>query len=187
MTRLFGLALAGLFLCSVPAQAQNARVYGMRGLFGGAAAYSWGVDDAVKKMVKATGGSGVVSPWWRSSQIAAQAIADYKKSKKPIILVGHSLGANEISKVAATLQRAGVPVAAALYYDPTPTVRCVPRNVKVAVSWRRTAPLNLGGGYIRSCGQAKVQNINVQTTHTALDDHPQVHAGSVRIAQEAVK
>jgi hypothetical protein len=187
MIRLLALALAGVFLCSVPAEAQNARVYGMRGLFGGVAAYSWGVDEAVKKIVKATGGSGVVSPWWRSNQIAAQAIADYKKSKKPVILVGHSMGADRISVVAAQLERAGVPVAAALYYDPTRTVRCVPRNVKVAVSWRRTAPLNLGGGYIRSCGQVKVQNINVQTTHTALDDHPIVHAGSVRIAQEALK
>jgi hypothetical protein len=186
MIRLLALASAGVFLWAIPAEAQT-RVYGMRGLFGGAAAYSWGVDEAVKKIVKATGGSGIVSPWWRSSQVAAQAIADYRKSKRPIILVGHSLGANEVSDVAATLARAGVPVAAALYYDPTPTVRCVPRNVKVAVSWRRTAPFNLGGGYIRSCGKSKVTNINVQTSHTALDDHPQVHAGSIRIAREATK
>jgi pimeloyl-ACP methyl ester carboxylesterase len=187
MIRLLALASAGVFLWAGAAEAQTVRVYGMRGLFGGVAAYSWGVDEAVKKIVKATGGSGVVSPWWRSQQIAAQAIADYRKSKRPVILVGHSMGADRISSVAAQLERAGVPVAAALYYDPTPTVRCVPRNVKVAVSWRRTAPLNLGGGYIRSCSGAKLQNINVRTTHTALDDHPQVHAGSVRIAQEAVK
>ena len=57
------------------------------------------------------------------------AAAQYKKDRKPVFLLGHSLGGNEVSDVAHCLKAKGVPVAFVFYYEPTPFVSCVPVNV----------------------------------------------------------
>ena len=52
--------------------------------------------------------------------LADQATADYKAGKEaPIILIGHSLGADSVMEMAAYLGRKGVPVALAVPFDCT--------------------------------------------------------------------
>src|SRR5215472_15185115 len=52
--------------------------------------------------------------------LAEQAAADYKAGKEaPIILIGHSLGADAVMEMAAYLGRKGVPVALVVPFDGT--------------------------------------------------------------------
>lgn len=158
-------------------------LYVMRGLFGGQGfRFSTGVDEAAKKAAAQYGLAYHVKSWRTSNWMCEQAASQYKQDRKPVFLLGHSLGANEVSDVAHCLKAKGVPVAFAFYYDPTPLVRCVPDNVKFATSWRRSFPLDLGGGHIRRCnGSGKdIANIKVKTRHTVLDDLPSVHDATLR-------
>ena len=177
------LAGGGLYLAAPTPPEPTGNLYVMRGLFGGKGAwFSYGVDVAADKAAKEYGLKTVVSSWRSSAAMCEMAIANYKKDRKPVYLLGHSLGGNEVADVSHCLNKAGVPVTFAFFYDPTPFVKCVPDNVKFATSWRRSFPFDLGGGYIKRCnGSGKdISNITVQTRHTTLDDLPSVHNATLR-------
>lgn len=176
-------AAAGAAYLLAPGQEPSGHLYVMRGLFGGAGfQFSRGVDMAADKAAKAYNLSTTVKSWRTSAGMCELAADTYKKDKKPVFILGHSLGANEVSDMAHCLKAKGVPVAFGFYYDPTPFVACVPDNVKFATSWRRSFPLDLGGGSIKRCDGSKkdIANITVQTRHTVLDDLPSVHAATLK-------
>jgi hypothetical protein len=185
------IAAAGGIYLATPAQKEVAgHLYVMRGLFGGNGfEFSRGVDVAAEKAAKALNLEATVKSWRTSNWMCESAASQYKKDRKPVFLLGHSLGANEVSDIAHCLKGRGVPVAFALYYDPTPFVACVPDNVKFATSWRRSFPLDLGGGTIVRCnGSLKdIANITVQTRHTVLDDLPLIHDATLRRIEIALK
>jgi hypothetical protein len=157
-------AAAGAAYLLAPGAEPAGHLYVMRGLFGGAGfEFSRGVDVAADKAAKAYNLSTTVKSWRSSAGMCELAAAQYKKDRKPVFVLGHSLGGNEVSDVAHCLKAKGVPVAFAFYYDPTPFVACVPDNVKFATSWRRS-----------------FANITVQTRHTVLDDLPSVHAATLK-------
>ena len=187
MKRFLCAALGAAFLLPVQAHAYDARMYGLRGLLGGALAFSRGVDTALEK-AKAHNVRTYIKPWYRWREFAATAKANYRIDGLPVILIGHSLGADAVSWIAEDLRAAGIPVAAAFYYDPTRNVRCVPNNVQVALGWRRTAMLNLGGGRIAPCPgfAGDIERFDVHTTHTHLDDAQAVHAETVKRVGDVV-
>lgn len=158
-------------------------LYVMRGLFGGDGfEFSRGVDVIAAKAAKQYGLEIIVKSWRTSGYLCDTAIANYRKDRKPVYLLGHSLGADEVSDIAHCLAKVGIPVAFAFYYDPTRLVSCVPDNVKYATSWRRSFPLDLGGGSIGRCNPKlkNIANITIQTRHTVLDDLPLVHDGTLK-------
>jgi hypothetical protein len=174
---------AGVYALAPSSSEPTGHLYVMRGLFGGAGfQFSRGVDVVADNAVEAYGLTKTVSSWRSSSWMCETAAAQYKKDRKPVFVLGHSLGGNEVSDMAHCLKGKGVPVAFAFYYDPTPFVACVPDNVKFATSWRRSFPFDLGGGYVKRCnGSTKdIANITVQTRHTVLDDLPSVHAATLK-------
>lgn len=181
-------ATAGGAYLLMPSKHPDAHLYVMRGLLGGKGfEFSKGVDTAAAKVAKAYNVKTTVTSWTQAQALCDAAKANYKKDGKPIILLGHSLGANNVSKVARCLGK--IPVAFALYYDPTPFVGCVPSNVKYATSWRRSFPLDLGGGTIKRCdGSTKnTANITVRTRHTVLDDLPSIHDATLKRVGIAIK
>jgi hypothetical protein len=195
MYRRFAALLVGAFLLascgqdnvpqrlSTEPELPGGHMYLMRGLFGGdGMEYSRGVDTIAAKSKKEYGLDVTVKSWRTSDYLCQVAIANYRKDGKPIYLLGHSLGANEVSDIAHCLAKYGIPVAFAFYYDPTPFVACVPDNVKFATSWRRSFPFDLGGGTISRCNPRtkNIANITVQTRHTVLDDLPLVHDGTLK-------
>src|SRR5574343_961837 len=174
------VAAAGGVYLATPAKSPEpaGHLYVMRGLFGGAGfEFSRGVDKAAEKAAKAFNLSTTVKSWRTSYGMCELAYDNWRKDGKKVFLLGHSLGANEVSDVSICLKGRGVPVAFAFYYDPTPFVACVPDNVKYATSWRRSFPFDLGGGTIRRCNGSRkdIANITVKTRHTVLDDLPSVH------------
>lgn len=189
------LALAGVFLLclsniqSHAAPKYEARMYGMTGLLGRAAGFSLGVDTAMSKAVKAYP---TIKTYprthWQKRAVFETVKANYKRDKLPIILVGHSLGADAVSDVAGWLKADGIPVAAAFYYDPTPFVACVPTNVQAALGWHNIAPLQLGGGAIEKCPGFKgdLEDTPLYEAHINIDDDPKVHADTVRRIGEVI-
>lgn len=176
-------AAAGSIYLFSPSPEPSGHLYVMRGLFGGGVtAFSTGVDAVADKAANAYGLKITVKSWRTSEYLCETAKAQYRKDKKPIFLLGHSLGANEVGDIAHCLNKESIPVSFAFFYDPTPFVSCVPDNVKFATGWRRSFPLDLGGGTIARCSPKtkNIANITVQTRHTILDDLPSIHDATLK-------
>ena len=155
----------------VEAQARNldtnAQIVLMRGL---ANVFSRGMDEMSERLTGMGFAPRLINH--RGWQNAADAIAqDYRGGNRaPIIIIGHSLGANAGFRLAQRLQGQNIPVAYLAVFDPTEQ-RAVPGNVEVFVNFY----LNRTGRPARfsaSRHKSKV-NINLSTspgmTHTNID------------------
>lgn len=102
-------------------------------LRGGANIFSTGMDEIADKLTplgvdaRSTGHSS-----WQ--QVAAEAEQRYREKRQPIIIVGHSFGANAAILVAAELGKHNVPVALVVTFDPTAVMQA-PANVKWFVNF----------------------------------------------------
>jgi thioesterase domain-containing protein len=125
---LLGSALSG------PAHARSvhgssAHVYLLRGIFN----VSVGLDALADKL-RRTGVAATVYGHDEEGTVAAEALQQYQSgSARPIILVGHSLGAGAAISVARRLGTSGVPVALVVLLDPVSSA-AVPSNVGRAVN-----------------------------------------------------
>jgi hypothetical protein len=94
----------------------SAHVYLLRGLLN---IFSLGMDTLAEEL-KGRGVDATVHGYGDWQTLADQAAADYKAGKEaPIILIGHSLGADSVMEMAAYLGRKGVPVALVVPFDGT--------------------------------------------------------------------
>src|SRR5215472_1814606 len=107
-----GIAVA--FAASPGAAQPRAHVYLLRGLLN---VFSLGMDSLAEEL-KGRGVDATVHGYGEWQTLADQAAADYKARKEaPIILIGHSYGADAVMEMAAYLGRKGVPVALAVPFD----------------------------------------------------------------------
>lgn len=124
--------------------------------------------------------------WYNAGYVSRYIINNYYKQKHPapIILVGHSLGANEQIKVARNLNAAGVPVALLVTVDAV-SQTIVPPNVKEALNVYKPGYVPMFSGLkLRAVDPQKtrIQNINTNTlkgvyvNHFTLDKDPVVQA-----------
>src|ERR1700724_262349 len=111
-----------LALGSMPAMAQSvagtARGHGylLRGLMN---IFSLGMDSLAEELSK-RGVYATVSNHSEWQSLADQAASNYKVRKEdPIILIGHSLGADAVMQMAAYLNRKNIPVALVVPFDGT--------------------------------------------------------------------
>ncbi len=80
--------------------------------------------DTLAEQLKRRGVDASVDNYAEWQTLADRAAADYKAGKEaPIILIGHSLGADAVMEMAAYLGRKGVPVALAVPFDGTKSFR----------------------------------------------------------------
>lgn len=183
---MFGASGTATYLVSQK-PAYEADMHGYTGLLGRVMRFSTGVDTAMARVKKAYP-TVITYPHkhWEWQSTVPQIIATYKKTKRPVILSGHSMGADAIVDIARALDKEGVPVAAMFAYDPTPFVACVPSNVQVAIGWRNTFPFQLGGGQIRWCqnppkgSPRSMAHYDVPDFHTNIDDRKDVHDLTVK-------
>ena len=158
LRRVFALAiltaLAGMFagLASAPAAANptahtnhpqklppppkrsETHVYLMRGLFG---VFSLGMDDLAGKL-NAKGYRSDVYAWDTWPQVSALVTQRYSDGHRgPVVIIGHSLGANSVFSVADTLHKQNIPVQVGVTFDATQPGQ-VPSNVAVFINfWAR--------------------------------------------------
>jgi alpha-beta hydrolase superfamily lysophospholipase len=142
----------------------DAQIYLLRGL---ANVFSRGMDEMAAKLT-AEGFSPVVINH-RGWQNAADTIArNYQGGRTaPIILIGHSLGANNAYRIARRLNGKGIPVAYLATFDPTQRFT-VPDNVRYFVNFYQ----NNGTGRRASFAQSRQkQKVNLNLTSSPGLNH----------------
>ena len=181
MRRLTAIALVVmatvLVTGSPPAWAgSRAHVYLFRGL---ADIFSTGMDvltdELNKRGVYATSHSHTE---WKA--LAEQAAANYKAGKEgPIILVGHSLGADAVMEMADYLGDKGVPVALVMPFDGTQSF-AASGNVGRVINFtqRDYAYMRKGAGF-----RGSLVNVDVSSDpdigHLNIDKSPRLHARAI--------
>jgi hypothetical protein len=152
----------------------RAHVYLLRGLLN---IFSLGMDTLAEELK----GQGVYATVHRYSDwqtLADRAAADYKAGKEaPIILIGHSLGADAVMEMAAYLGRQGVPVALAVPFDCT-------KSFAASDNIARVLNLTHGGSYTYIRGgpgfHGVLANVDVSSDpsidHINIDKSPRLHA-----------
>lgn len=108
----------------------SARVYLMRGLFD----VSTGLDELASKL-KRRGVPAVIGSYTDQAKLAETAIRAYRSAPAcPVVIIGHSLGADAAIEMANALRAASVPVGLLVAFSPAHS-SVVPANVARAVNY----------------------------------------------------
>ncbi|MEM7464768.1 MAG: alpha/beta hydrolase [Pseudomonadota bacterium] len=142
------------------------RAYLFRGLAG--TVFSTGIDRLAKKLQRA-GIETSVHSWADRRQTETEAVQQYRKGKHtgPVVLVGHSLGANSANLMANHLVSRKIPVGYVATIDPTSS-KPGPDGVS-ADNFRSWDPR---ARKIRGARQFKRRDLN----HIQIDKDEEVHA-----------
>jgi len=169
------VTLAAMLLVAGAAGAMaqpRAHVYLFRGL---ADVFSLGMDTLADELnrrgIDATSHSHTD---WRT--IASRVVIDYKAGKEgPIVIVGHSLGADAAMEMADYLGDRGVPVALVAPFDATQSFP-VPANVARVINFtqRDYAFMRPGPGFRGSLTNVDLRN-DPKIGHLNIDESPKLH------------
>jgi thioesterase domain-containing protein len=109
--------------------------------------------------------------------LADRAAADYKAGKEaPIILIGHSLGADAVMEMAAYLGRKGVPVALVVPFDGTKSFAASDNVARVLnLTQRDYAYMRGGPGFHGTLSNVDVSS-DKSIDHINIDKSPRLHA-----------
>ncbi len=151
---------------------KDVHVYLFRGLLN---VFSLGMDELADK-IRATGIAATVYNHTEWEEIAAQIAAKYKNGNhSPIILIGHSLGADAVMFMAASLGRQGIPVALVVPFDGTQTLVASSNVARVLnLTQRDYAYARRGSGF-----HGELKNLDVSgegVDHLNIDKSPRLHA-----------
>lgn len=173
---LLSLAMVLLFGSS-PGMAQpRAHVYLFRGL---ADVFSLGMNTLTDELNN-RGVAATVHSHTDWKPIADKAAENYKARKEgPIILIGHSLGADAVMEMADYLGDKGVPVALVIPFDATQSFPA-PGNVTrvVNLTQRDYAYMKPGPGFRGSLANVDVSG-DPNISHTSIDKSSQLHARAI--------
>lgn len=119
-------------------------------------------------------------------EIADEAIKLYKSDPErwPIVLIGHSNGADMSINVATRLKTHGIPVALIVGYDPTRFSSNVPSNVRRFINLYQATNV-LGGGRIHPQRDFRGQLINVDLRNHFEIGHMNIDK-SLRLREEVI-
>jgi hypothetical protein len=187
-----GAAVMLLALGSMPAMAQSvagtgqarAHVYLLRGLMN---IFSLGMDSLAEELSK-RGVYATVSSHSEWQSLADQVASNYKARKEdPIILIGHSLGADAVMQMAAYLNRKNIPVALVVPFDGTASYS-TPANVGrlVNLTQRKYAYMRPGSGFHGSLANVDVSG-DPTIDHISIDKSPRLHARAISEVLAVIK
>lgn len=202
ITRRTLVSAAGLLLASsmMPVEAATRKtVKGPKGqiyLFRGFAnIFSTGLD-ALGKELNAQGIEAQVQAQPKPEFFARRIAERYRASKdaRPVILVGHSLGADASFAIARALQPMKVPVALIISFDPTGQGP-VPGNVKKTINFftgdeKMWSPVKPASDF-----KGDLANINLREGETAIkgighfnvEKNPDLHKRAIKEIKSALK
>lgn len=151
----------------------KAQVFVMRGGLGGI--FSTGMNDLQRTLERKYRIRTESTVWYKASTLSNYIIKNYgtKALPGPIVLVGHSLGANDQIKVAINLQKKQIPVALLITIDAVSPLK-VPANVKQVVNIYKPSFVPLFSGLqIKAVDPAstRIENINAQTLNKIAVNH----------------
>jgi hypothetical protein len=160
-----------------PAAAQSKspapRVYLLRGL---ANVFSLGMDDLTAKL-NARGIKATVHPYTDWQTLARYAVeqsaAGGGKQMAPVIIIGHSLGADAAVYMANRVTELGAPVPLVVTFDPVTPTTASPKIGKVVNYYQ-------AGGSGKPVSGPRVSNVDLtrsgELTHLNIDKSPTLHA-----------
>jgi hypothetical protein len=151
----------------------HAHAYLMRGLMN---IFSLGMDELAAK-IQQRGVAASVYNHAQADAVVAQITARFRAGDRgPVILIGHSLGADAVMEMAKALDRNNVPVALVIPFDGTASFTA-PKNVAsvVNLTQREYAYMKSGRGF-----HGAIENIDVSNDpnigHITIDKSPRMQA-----------
>jgi thioesterase domain-containing protein len=138
--------------------------------------FSLGMDTLAEEL-KRHGIDATVHNYAEWQTLADRASADYKAGKEaPIILIGHSYGADAVMEMAAYLGRKGVPVALVVPFDGTQSFAASGNVARVLnLTQRKYAYMRGGPGF-----HGALDNVDVSSDrsidHITIDKSARLHA-----------
>lgn len=168
---------------SVSSKIYNGEVHTM---LGGLGLFSTGMRTLSDTVEEECNLSAPSDMWYNAGNVTRDIVVYYQTHKvhRPIILVGHSLGANEQIKVARNLNKLGIPVDLLVTVDAV-SQTIVPPNVKHAMNFYKSGFVPMFSGLrLRAVDPEKtlIDNINVaalegvKVNHFTIDKDPIVQA-----------
>ena len=157
-------ALVSVLIAGLAAQAEaGTHVYLLRGLLD----VSTGLDNLAAKL-KRRGYAAIVTGHGDEADIATTAIRNFRAGTGcPVVIVGHSLGADAAVSMAQTLQRAHVSVALIVTFSPAHST-AVPSNVARAVNYYQSNSF-WNNVYTRAAGShGTLRNIDLQSMRASI-------------------
>jgi hypothetical protein len=149
--------VAALTVTSNAAQA-GGHVYALRGLIN---VFSYGMDTMVDKCKK-RGVAASAHGHGDYPTLAAEAAAKVKSGKGPIIIIGHSYGADAAVSMANEMKKLGAPVALLVLYGPTIDPLPIPSNVRAVVNYYQTSNAAWRGKAVPGAGfTGSINNVNL--------------------------
>jgi fermentation-respiration switch protein FrsA (DUF1100 family) len=153
-------------------------VYLLRGLVG--EVFSTGFYDLAAR-IKERGVDASVHSMYAPGNLAAEIIAKHRRAPAPVVLIGHSSGADAAIAIARRLHAVNIPVALMFGFDPTPIAGRIPDNVEVFINLYQKTNL-IGGGEAVGASNFRGRIVNVdlrerrEIIHITLDKSPVLHA-----------
>jgi pimeloyl-ACP methyl ester carboxylesterase len=165
---------------------RTGEIYLMRGLMD---IFSHGIDEMAADMRRK--GLFAVNTSYTEWQNIAEDILRRSKQKKvsyPIIIIGHSLGANDASKLASYLGDRGVKVSLVVAFDPTEP-GYVGKNVGTVINYH--LPHDNNKIYKRRGFRGSLTNVNVSRdpdmTHLNVEKNPELQAKVIARAMKLTR
>jgi pimeloyl-ACP methyl ester carboxylesterase len=175
---LFALILLGVSVVSGGAQASG-HIYLLRGLAG---IFSTGLDVLDEKLV---GYSATVRPHDFYNSLAQEAARLQKSGKGPIIIMGHSLGADAAIYMAEKMKTLGASVALIVTFGPT-TNLVAPSNVAQVINYYTGSTLVTKGPGFRGSISNVNKNSAADINHLNIEKSNRFHANIISKIQTIV-
>lgn len=167
------LAAILIFLTAISGTAQpSGHIYLLRGLAG---IFSTGLDTLADKL-HARGYTATLHSYDDYEALAAEAARE--KGKGPIVIIGHSLGANAAIFMAEKMKSLGVPVALVVTFAPTEAL-AAPSNVAQLINYDTDGdPVMKGPGFKGSISNVEIKDFGINHFNVEKIDrlHTQVIA-----------
>jgi pimeloyl-ACP methyl ester carboxylesterase len=159
---------------ATPSETGPARVYLLRGWMN---VFSLGMDELAQKLAR-EGIPASVRNHVEQQEIVAEIAARYRAGDhRPIILIGHSLGADAVMLMSEQLGRQGVPVALVVLFDGTQPM-VVGENVARVMNITQHVAITPGPGF-----HGELETINesgdASVSHTTIDKSPRLQAAVI--------
>lgn len=157
-----------------------AEVYLMRGFLN---VFSLGMDELAAKL-QAEGIAASVTNHADADIVTSRIVSGYNAGDRgPIILIGHSLGADAIVEMADALARQNIPVALMVLFDGT-AAHQIPPNVAIAVNYTKHFMIAAGPG-----SRAAISNVDLSgdagIDHLSIDRAPPLQAQTMQAVRQA--
>ncbi len=164
-------------------KAPQVRVYLMRGL---ANIFSFGMDDLTTKLnargIKASVHSYV--DWQTLASVAVEEASAGKRRPTPVIIIGHSLGADAAVDMGNRVSAAGIPVPLVVTFDPVSMKTASARIGKVVNYYQ-------SGGAGKAVSGPRVDNVDLtgtgQLTHFNIEKAADLHARVIAMIEKPAR